>query len=130
MSAGAMLDDVGLDEICSRIVGGVTLTSIADEIGVSLGSLLNWAEATPERSARVREARSLSAAAYDEKAELCLLGATDPFELSRAKELAHHYRWKASKISPRYTDKQQVEHSGTVSIADALREARERMDES
>lgn len=36
-------------------------------------------------------------------------------------------KWYASKLAPKkYGDKQQIEHSGTVSIADALREAKAR----
>lgn len=106
MSTEEALDAIGLDEVCRLIIGGTTLTAIASMAGVSLGSMLSWAESTPERSARVREARSLSAAAYDEKAEACIAEASDPFELAKAKELAHHYRWKASKISPKkYGDK-------------------------
>ena len=36
-------------------------------------------------------------------------------------------KWLLSKMLPKkYGDKQQLEHSGSISIADTLREARER----
>lgn len=55
----------------------------------------------------------MAASVWDEKAEQGLEDAADPFELSKHKELAHHYRWRASKIAPRiYGDRIQQEHSG------------------
>lgn len=99
--AWAKVDAIGLDSICASLSDGKTLTAIADEIGVSIGTLLAWLAADAERSARAREARSLSARIWDEKAESEIAGARDPFELSRAKELAHHYRWRAAKTAPK-----------------------------
>lgn len=92
--------------ICQKIADGMSLTAIALDEGVSVGSLSEWLEATPERSARAREARALSARTWDDKAATVIEEAGDPFELAKAKELAHHYRWRASKIAPReYGDK-------------------------
>lgn len=82
------------------------MLSIARNIGVSQGSLIAWIAADSERSARTKEARAHTALAWEEKAERGIAEASDPFELSKAKELAHHYRWRASKIAPRdYGDK-------------------------
>ena len=44
-----------------------------------------------------REANMVSAAAFDEMAEKAILGATDVLSLAKARELAQHYRWRASK---------------------------------
>ena len=53
--------------------------------------------------------------------------ASDPFELAKAKELAHHYRWRASKIAPKlYGDKQSVEGKFTVDWAQVCQEAAEK----
>jgi hypothetical protein len=113
----AALDKKGIASVCDDIVDKKSLTQIAHEAGVSTGMLLCWIEADPERSARAREARALTARLWDERAETVVAAAEDPFQLARAKELAHHYRWRASKIAPRdYGDKQQVEHSGNVSV--------------
>ena len=109
-SAKEKLNALGVDGICEFISEGLTLTAIAQQIGVSIGSLIGWIEAEPERSARVREARSASARIWDEKAVEVIEDAADPFELTKARELAQHYRWRASKTAPReYGDRQQID---------------------
>ena len=63
--------------------------------------------------ARAREARIHAARIWDEKALSVVEQALDLFELQRAKELAHHYRWRASKTAPKdYGDKVTQEHTG------------------
>lgn len=100
------LDAYGVEAVCADIGDGLSLTAIARTQGVSIGSLLTWCEADPERSARVREARTLMARYWDERAEAVIAEAADDFELKKAKELAHHYRWRGSKIAPKeYGDK-------------------------
>ncbi len=100
------LDAYGLEAICADILFPITMLAIAEKIGVSQGSLIAWIGANPERSARAKEARTQTAQMWDEKATAVIELAPDQFELSRAKELAHHYRWRASKIAPRdYGDK-------------------------
>ena len=99
--AQGKLDAYGLDAVCESIIAGGTLTFVAADAGVSLTSLLTWIEAIPERSARVREARAATGRLWDEKAETEIREAADEFGLKKAKELAHHYRWRASKIAAR-----------------------------
>jgi hypothetical protein len=61
----------------------------------------------------MREARAKSAKVWDEKAEQVVRDAPDKFELEKARELAHHYRWRAKAIAPRdYGDKVTQEHTG------------------
>jgi hypothetical protein len=111
------LDALGIDELCAQILAPKTLTAIAKEAGVSLDRLIHWVEADPERSARVRSARISSAILWEEQAEHRLDDAADQFGLAKAKELAHHYRWRAAKIAPAdYGDRTQHEHSGTVTL--------------
>lgn len=106
-------DAFGLEKICDLLVAGETLTGIATQIGVHVSSLITWGEADSQRSARMREARHLAGRIWDEKAEMSILLAADKFELDRAKELAHHYRWRAKAVSPReYGDKLTTEHTG------------------
>ncbi len=108
------LDDIGIEKILTRIRNGKTLTKIAKELDVSVSWLSEWLS-NPERSARAIEARTQSAFVWDDKAEDKLEEAADPFELSRAKELAHHYRWRASKIAPKqYGEKVEQTHTGEV----------------
>lgn len=111
------LDKYGLDAICADITAGSTLTGISKVLKVDISSLIAWVELEPQRSARVRNARISSAKMWDEKAETLLAGAKTDFKLAQAKELAHHYRWRASKTAPKeYGDKTAVEHSGSVTL--------------
>jgi hypothetical protein len=95
-----------INVLCSRIVDGETLTAIARSLGTGVSTLADWIAADPARSARAREARTAAAASYEEQALEAIRAAADPFELAKAKEEAHHLRWKASKANPRaYGDK-------------------------
>ena len=105
-------------DIIERMESGDTISSIAKECGKNRSTLCRWLNADPQRSARAQLARISAAAAWDEKAEDRIELAEDAFELSRAKELAHHYRWRASKIAPKeYGDKVEHEHKGRIAIA-------------
>lgn len=112
----AALEGLGTDELCHRLRSGETLTGIAKSIGLkSVGTLLQWIGADPERSARAREARSAASAMYDEQAQQAILDATDPLSLAKARELAQHLRWRASKVDPgSYGDKVQVDSTVTA----------------
>lgn len=114
--ARAKLDKIGVEEIVEMIgEDGASLRGIARQVGVSPTALLNWIAVDSERSARVREVRAEMAKVWDEKAEDGLLQAQDDFELKRAKELAHHYRWRARATAPKdYGD--QVEVRGSVTL--------------
>jgi hypothetical protein len=113
------LDAVGFEAVCADLADGKTLTSIASAAGVSYGSLHAWLNFDAERSARAREARQRTACMWDEMAAAGIEAATTAFQLAKAKELAHHYRWRASKIAPKeYGEKV------TVGEADALAASR------
>lgn len=101
------------DDLLERIDSGEMLTAIAASVGKSKSMLGRWIAADEGRSARVREARILAAEAWDAAAQAGIEGAADPFELAKAKEIAHHLRWRASKIAPKvYGDKIQTEVTG------------------
>lgn len=107
------VESIGIDRIAEMLANGVTLTAIAKEAGVSIGFFLQWIAADDERSARAREARTHAAKLWDEKALDVIEQASDPFELQRARELAQHYRWRASKTAPRdYGEKMTQEVTG------------------
>lgn len=110
--AASKLEAYGVDALCEAILNGVTLTDIAAQVGVSIGSLLNWRDAVPERSARAQEARVRRAEMWDELAETEIRAATDKFELDKANSVAHHFRWRSSKISPAYREKTTTEVTG------------------
>lgn len=112
-TAGQRMEAYGIDAIADDVSGAKTMTEIAAAIGVTVGQLSTWIAADVEHSARVREARTVAARYWDERSEKEILSASDPFELARAKELAHHYRWRAAKIAPKeYGDKVHNEHTG------------------
>ena len=107
----------GMDEVARLIADGVPLREIAKRAGVTDGGLLTWIEADAERSARARAVRQSTARMWDERAADVIGQAADQFELSKAKELAHHYRWRASKIAPRdYGDRIQADVGGGVTL--------------
>ena len=112
--ARMILEAIGIDAICSRIVDGEMMGDICGDIGVSRPALAAWINSDPERQARADRARIDAAAAYVEAAERAIIDApSDSTELTRARELAHHYRWKASKSNPRrYGDKVTQEITG------------------
>jgi len=101
-----MLDALGIDEICEMIIAGKFYREIARDLGITHWSVIEWVAADAERSRRVQESRRLSAQAFEEQAVEAITNAKDKLDLMKAKELAHHYRWKASKIAPKeYGDK-------------------------
>jgi hypothetical protein len=113
--AQAKLDEYGIDALCEALLTGTSQAAIAGASGVSQSALVRWIAADPERSARVREARITAARHFDERAEQVLKDAADPFELAKARELASHYRWKASKSNPReYGDKIEIDQKTTI----------------
>lgn len=103
------------EDILAEIENGRSLTEIATALGHDKSMLSRWLNADEQRSARARDARILAASSWDDAAEDGIRDATDPFELAKAKELAHHYRWRASKIAPaQYGEK--LELGGTLGL--------------
>ena len=99
--AKGRLDALGIGWVCERIVERKSMTDISVEAGVGIATFIAWIDGDPERSARAREARERTAMMWDEQATREIEMATDALSLAKAKELAHHYRWRASKIAPR-----------------------------
>lgn len=111
------LDAIGIDALCEMIGERKTLTEVAKGADVSLTRLLAWIAADSERSARVREARKAMAMVWDEQAEAEIRGAKDELGLKRARELAHHYRWRAAKVAPaEYGERATIEHQGKMTL--------------
>lgn len=111
------LDAIGVERIGKMILETSSLTAVAKKTGVGIATLLAWIEANPERSVRVREIRAIAARTEDELALSELQAARDPFTLAKAKETAHHRRWRASKIAPKeYGDRLAVEPGDGASM--------------
>lgn len=111
--------DWDLDDVCERIAAGDTYTAIAADYGKTQGALSLWLAAEANRSARAREAAGLAARFWDEEAEAGIRAATDVLALGKARELAQHLRWRASKLSTAYADRSKVEVGGAVGVFDA-----------
>lgn len=104
------------DRLCEAILTPMMLTEIALEWGVKVSTLRMWIAADPARSARAREARKMAAMIYSEQAEKAIVDAVDELALKKARELAHHLRWKASKADPgEYGEKLEVGNPGDFS---------------
>ena len=115
--AFAVLDKSGIGAICEGITSGLSMRKVAEQIGVSPNALWRWLAADLARSARARAARALTAWHWDEEAEKLLSLARDGLELGKARELAHHYRWRASKIAPKeYGDRVNLDHGGSITL--------------
>jgi hypothetical protein len=120
---------VSEDDIIRRIEDGEALAAIAESVGRARSTLSEWLNSDDARAERSARARASAAGAWDEKAEREIGEASDPFTLAKAKELAHHYRWRASKINPRqYGERQQVEYSGRLGIEQLVTASRQKPD--
>lgn len=103
----------GIDRVCDALIQGVSLAKMAKEFESDHAQLCQWVEADKSRSAKVKEARRISARHWDEHAEWRLDAAKDMFELAKAKELAVHYRWRAKMVAPKdYADRVTQEVTG------------------
>lgn len=113
--------DLDIDSVCGLIESGQSLTKIALAYGLGRTTLTDWVARDPDRSARVREARVASGEASADMAEQVLEAADTPFELAKARELASHYRWRASKTTPAtYGDRVQVDtQRGPLTVEEA-----------
>jgi len=115
------LDRLGIEWYCEQIISGENMTSVARAAGVSNSALYRWLQADTRRANASREAREYSAEAFVDKAEQAILGAASKLDLLKARELAFHYRWKASKIAPRdFGDR--LQPAGDVTVRDELEE--------
>jgi len=120
---------VSEDEIIHRIEDGEALASIAASVGRARSKLTEWLQADDGRRERSARARASAAGAWDEKAEQTIATAKTRLALAKARELAQHYRWRASKINPKqYGERQQVEHSGRLGIEQLVTASRQKPD--
>jgi hypothetical protein len=102
-----------LDEIIAMLVEGMSYREIVAKIGGDLHSLHDFLS-KPENRAKYRTAMEFSARTFDDKAEEVVKNARGTKEeLMRAKELAHHYRWRSSKRNVKeYGDKVDLTTAG------------------
>ena len=97
---------VGIDNIALRVEAGATQAELAQEMGVGVARLNAWIHGSPERSARVRAAMAASAEALADRGhqELTAAGSSMP-EITRARALEQHWRWRAAIRNPAYRER-------------------------
>lgn len=100
--AMAKMEAYGVERVVDDVLDHVPLRMIAEKVGVSNASLLRWISLDDARMEQINKARKLTAQGWEELAEQVVAQAADPFQLMKAKELAHHYRWRAACISPKF----------------------------
>jgi hypothetical protein len=111
------LNAIGGEQVAEWIADGRSYRDIARTVEVGLGRLCHWIDADPERSQACARARENSAQSFEDQAQEHIENAVNQFELSKAKELAIHLRWRAKVNNPkRYGDKVQTELSGSLSV--------------
>jgi hypothetical protein len=93
----AFLNGVGIESILDEVRKGHNLVEIAEEIDISIGILLNWIE-NEGHVARIEDAFKFSAEGYLAQAARAIKAAATEFDLKKAKELASHGRFMASKM--------------------------------
>lgn len=98
----AKMDAYGIERVVDDVLDHVPLSMIAQKIGVANSTLLRWVSMDEGRAEQINKARKLTAQGWEELAEQVVAQAKDPFQLMKAKELAHHYRWRAACISPKF----------------------------
>lgn len=104
------LDEANLDRVLELITLGTHYKDIAEEFKTNISAVFRYLS-DPKYSARVIEAREFAAHVLVDEAERVLAQAKDqPYQFYLiAKDLAHHYRWKASMIYGRqYASKKVV----------------------
>jgi hypothetical protein len=99
-----------ISEVIEDILNSMSYREMASKYGMSLTLLFAFLH-DPEHSARIKEARQASADMDSDKAEQVLIEAEGTIaEITRARELAQFYKWRASKKAPRnYGDRIEVE---------------------
>lgn len=92
---------LNIDVLCDMIIDGKTFRDMAAHYDCSI-SIIHRYLIKGEHSARAKEALEISANQYANKGEEALIVAKSSLtEIQRARELAQHYRWMASKRSPK-----------------------------
>jgi len=112
--------------ICNEIAAGSTLSRLQNRPGFPSASAVRfWIVDNKEfaaKYARAREARSEARSDRIDKYKMMALRGEIPPDVARVAIDAE--KWQAGKENPkRYGDKQQIDHSGTVTLAALVEES-------
>ena len=91
-----------LETVLEDIFQGLSYRAMASKYGMSLTVLFDFLH-EPEHSAQIKHARQQSADMDSDRAEQVLMESEGTMaEVTRARELAQFYKWRASKKAPKY----------------------------
>lgn len=95
---------------------GKDYATVSKRFGCHVATFAKWIDATEERALAVSRARQQASFLFIQQAEDALSRPNmTNTEVTQARELASHLRWKAKAFNPRiFGDKQQIEMSGSV----------------
>ena len=93
----AFLNAIGLDPLLEEIYKGTNIVDVAKKINIGIGVLLTWLE-NEGHMQKVEDATKFSAEGYLSEASSLLREAQTDFQLKKAKEIASHGRFMASKL--------------------------------
>jgi len=118
------------DDLIARIAVGERLADIAASHNVTRWAVIQHLYGNPHRSARARDAQAMACLLWDQLAEDVIRNApADPIEIQRARELAQHYRWRASRLAPAlYGDRVEIksqDEPAAIPVRDLLQAAAE-----
>jgi hypothetical protein len=103
------IEAMGEVGILNLIAQGESMRNIARLLDSPVSTLHAWLAETPERSQAHARSREAAAESYDDMA-LESLERADRENISVAREIAAHYRWRAKAANPkRYSDKLQLD---------------------
>jgi len=119
-----VLEEIGFDVLVEMIAKGKSLRNICacPDAHLTPGThcerrvLMRFLTSTEERKAEFERARQLAAIEFDERGDRLLAAAQDELQLKKAAHRAHHYRWRAERISPDYNPTKKVAVSGGISV--------------
>lgn len=95
-------DKLDEDDVIARITGGESQSEIARSESIGVATLHGWLYATPERSARTREAMESSAEYWLDRGLQTLEEAPpDASEIARARAIEQHCARRAAVRNPR-----------------------------
>jgi len=110
----AFLNGVGIEPILDEVRKGHNLVEIAEILDVSIGVMLRWIDFEGHIQA-LDEAFKFSAEGHLATAAKAIKQASNDFELKKAKELANHGRFMASKMDRhKYGAEVQKQQTGNV----------------
>lgn len=141
MSRQSTYTDWHGEMICAGLSEGNSLLSICEALGVAYSTACDWERDIPEHSANATRARELGCHALAQQAlaiaDTPCLGIVRTTKADggieeKTEDMTAHRRlqidtrkWLIAKWHPTvYGDKQQIEHTGSISLAETLREAK------